>query len=1081
MVRKLIGNKVGVSGIYEPDDNVSLVNNLNDLTRYVYDEKTTPIIPGNVFAVTDLYISPDETKIYTIDSTTDSIVQNSLSNGYISADYNNLKSFLVSSQESSPTGVFIGAAGTAMYIVGSGSDAIFQYTLGTAYDLSTASYSGISFSVNARETAPTDIDFSDDGTKVYIIGQSAAGAGVTVGAEYVHQFNLGTPWTINTASYSSSFYVTTQTSTLPSGVVVGNGGTSMYVNNPNTVYEYTLATPWEVNTASYTNKSFTNGQESGTTSIYFHTDGTKFYIVGTGSDAIFQYSLGTPWDISTASYDTEFFYVGTQDTTPSGLYLSPDGTNVYMVGTSILRVNQYPLTTPWDIKTVNITPSLFIGLLESFPSSLYLKPDGTSVYILGSTGDRISEIPLNTPWDIRTAGIGSIGTYPVVGQDTAPQGVYIGAAGTAMYMVGSTSDAIYQYTLGTAYDLNTASYSGISSNISARETAPADIDFSDDGTKIYIIGQTATGAGVVATGEYVHQFDLSSAWNVGTAGYSTSFYVTAQTGASPTGVVVGNGGTSMYVNNASVVYEYTLATPWEVNTASYTNKSFSVGGQEGNTQSIYFHTDGTKFYIVGSGGDAIFQYSLGTPWDISTASYDNKTLYVGAHETVPTGLYLSPDGTSVYMVGSGFDRVVRYPLSTAWDISTWVASFSISSQETNPTALYFKSDGTKVYILGQSNDTIFQYSLSTPWDLTTTSYDSKSFNISQFELVPTGLHFSNDGSKVYVVGSTNDRVHVFRLTTPWDISTAINPYNIKSFSVNAQDTGPQGVFIGAAGTAMYMVGSSSDTIYQYTLGTAYDVSAASYSGISFSISARETVPTDIDFSDDGTKVYIIGQNATGAGVTAGAEYVHQFNLGTPWTINTASYSSSFYVTTQTGVGPTGLVVGNGGTSMYVNNASTVFEYTLATPWEVNTASYTNKSFVVSGQESGTASIYFHTDGTKFYIVGSGNDTIYQYSLGTPWDISTASYDNKSLIIQPQEVTPTGLYLSPDGTSVYVVGSSSDRVFSYDLDLPWEVASYNKSLNVVGQETNPQGVQLNDDLSELYIVGSTRLNSYHFVP
>jgi sugar lactone lactonase YvrE len=466
MVRKLIGNRVGVSGIYEPDDNVSLVNNLNDLTRYVYDEKTTPIIPGNVLAVTDLYISPDETKIYTIDSTTDSIVQNSLSNGYISADYNNLKSFLVSSQDSVPQGVFIGAAGTAMYMVGSSNDTIYQYTLGTAYDLSTASYSGISFSVAVRETIPTDIDFSDDGTKVYIIGQSAAGAGVTVGAEYVHQFNLGTPWTINTASYSSSFYVTTQTGTGPTGVVVGNGGTSMYVNNAFAVYQYTLATPWEVNTASYANKSFTvSGQEGNTQSIYFHTDGTKFYIVGSNNDTIYQYSLGTPWDISTASYDTEFFYVGTQDTSPSGLYLSPDGTNVYMVGQSIFRVNQYPLTTPWDLKTINITPSLFIGLLESGPSSLYLKPDGTSVYILGSTGDRISEIPLNTPWDIRTAGIGSIGTYPVVGQETNPQGVFIGSAGTAMYVVGTTNDTIYQYTLGTAYDLSTASYSGISSNI----------------------------------------------------------------------------------------------------------------------------------------------------------------------------------------------------------------------------------------------------------------------------------------------------------------------------------------------------------------------------------------------------------------------------------------------------------------------------------------------------------------------------------------------------------------------------------------------------------------------------------------
>jgi sugar lactone lactonase YvrE len=383
MVRKLIGNANQISGIYELDDSASLSNKLDNLSRYVYDNKSTPLIPGNIGNITDLYISPDETKLYVIDSSADTIYQNSLSDGYIFSDYNNLKSFLLSGQDGSPQGVYIGAAGTAMYIVGNTNDTIYQYTLSTAYDVSTISYSGISSLISARETNPTDITFSDDGTKVYVVGQTAAGAGLISLGEYVHQFNLTTAWNVGTAGYSTSFYVNPQTSTAPNGLTIGAGGTAMYVNNSSNVYQYTLGTAWEVNTSSYTSKTFViSTQDAGPQSIYFKDNGTKMYMLGSINDAIYQYSLSTPWDISTTSSDTKLFNVGGQETNANGLYFKPDGKTVYIVGSTGDAVVSYDLDIPWEISS--FSKSLNVATQEVGSTGVRLTEDLSKLYIVGS-------------------------------------------------------------------------------------------------------------------------------------------------------------------------------------------------------------------------------------------------------------------------------------------------------------------------------------------------------------------------------------------------------------------------------------------------------------------------------------------------------------------------------------------------------------------------------------------------------------------------------------------------------------------------------------------------------------------------
>tara|TARA_R110000787_G_scaffold53701_2_gene125529 strand:- start:238 stop:1494 length:1257 start_codon:yes stop_codon:yes gene_type:complete len=252
-------------------------------------------------------------------------------------------------------------------------------------------------------------------------------------------------------------------------------------------------------------------------------------------------------------------------------------------------------------------------------------------------------------------------------------------------------------------------------------------------------------------------------------------------------------------------------------TASYDSVSLTVSGQDAQMEGIVFSTDGTKMYTCGRQNDRVYQYSLSTAWDLSTASYDSVFLSVGAQDPNPHAIAFKSDGTKMYMIGTQYNDVFQYSLSTAWDLST--ASYDsvafAQAQDTSTLGMTFKSDGTKMYILGGSNDSVFQYSLSTAWDMSTASYDSISFSVASEETNPQSIIFNSTGTKMFIVGTINDSVFQYSLSTAWDLSTAI--YDSISFSVAAQNNVPLSVKFNSDGTKMYVLGSAgSDTIYQYS-------------------------------------------------------------------------------------------------------------------------------------------------------------------------------------------------------------------------------------------------------------------------
>jgi len=254
---------------------------------------------------------------------------------------------------------------------------------------------------------------------------------------------------------------------------------------------------------------------------------------------------------------------------------------------------------------------------------------------------------------------------------------------------------------------------------------------------------------------------------------------------------------------------------------SYDSKSFAVTSQDAFARAIVFKPDGTKMYVMG-GLPNVYQYTLSTAWDISTTSYDSVSLNVSADITEPYGMQFKPDGTKMYLLDAnpGGERVRQYALSTAWDLSTATfesKTLTISAQVLTPYSIAFSADGTVMIAVDQDDDTIHQYTLSTAWDISTGSYASKTLVTTSAETNPRAVEFNDDGTRLFVGGSGTQVVAQYSLSTPYDISTA----TYDSLSYNPAELAQIiDIAFGDNGKKMYLLEEPfNETIFQYSVAS----------------------------------------------------------------------------------------------------------------------------------------------------------------------------------------------------------------------------------------------------------------------
>ena len=241
--------------------------------------------------------------------------------------------------------------GTKMFVVGDNSNAIREYHLTTGFDISTASYDSL-FSVNSQDTNPRGLAFNNDGTKMFVAGWSN---------QRVFEYHLTTGFDISTASYDSNLSISSNASG-SKGLAFNSDGTKMFVNCDNSsdeVVEYTLSTGFDVSTASYDSSFVTQSQDTSPQGLAFSNDGKKMFVAGDTGDDINEYTLSTGFDVSTASF-VGSFDVSSQGTTPTGITFNNDGTKMFITDQSgtpgTHSVDEYTLTTGFEL--INTAPTL---------------------------------------------------------------------------------------------------------------------------------------------------------------------------------------------------------------------------------------------------------------------------------------------------------------------------------------------------------------------------------------------------------------------------------------------------------------------------------------------------------------------------------------------------------------------------------------------------------------------------------------------------------------------------------------------------------------------------------------------------
>jgi len=199
--------------------------------------------------------------------------------------------------------------------------------------------------------------------------------------------------------------------------------------------------------------------------------------------------------------------------------------------------------------------------------------------------------------------------------------------------------------------------------------------------------------------------------------------------------------------NTDTLYRFDLTTPYDVSTCSFVSEvaidtdELQNGSNVGDrasavqhyVQGIEINPDGTKLFLSfnddslnsGSFTDSIKEYTLSTPYDLSTISFTKNavSLETSANNN-PDAIAFGLNGKRIFATDHFTQTVTQFTLSTAYDISTATKDGSINIQDLDPSsqdqtrALAFSKDGLKMFVSDDNNtEEIFEFDLACPFNI----------------------------------------------------------------------------------------------------------------------------------------------------------------------------------------------------------------------------------------------------------------------------------------------------------------------------------------------------------------------------
>ena len=645
-----------------------------------------------------------------------------------------------------------------------------------------------------------------------------------------------------------------------------------------------IASTFDISTASHdgiSERLSVRGKDASPRGVAFSNDGAKMFVVGYTGANIHEYALSTPFDVTPAAH-VYAFNVSSQDASPTGMAFSNDGAKMFVVGDFENAIYEYTLTTPFDVSTATSIDSFDVSGQDGFPTSMAFSNDGLKMFVVGSDADAIYEYTLPTPFNFTSAA--HTYSFSVLGQESSPRGMAFSNDGAKMFVIGDIGNDINKYTLRTPFDLSTATSTNVAFSVLHQESSPTGMAFSNDGTKMFVVG---------SSGAAINRYTLSSTHPIRITESAPPTFVSSGLDLT-TGALTITFSETIDATNVDAAKIHiresgnytgggiTLAAGYPGTKTDASTISFTLTEQHRDTVA---ELDAPELTIDPGAVQDIFGNLIVGTFDVSTATHVHSFL-VSDQDAAPTGMAFSNNGTKMFVVGDFEDDIYEYTLTAPFNVAnaTFVDSFDVSEQDENPTGMAFSNDGLKMFVVGYQKNNINEYTLDTPFNVSTVTTPVHSFNVTRQGTNPQGMAFSNDGLKMFVVddGSQKNDISVYSLTAPFNVTTA--SFADVVFHILTEETAPRGMAFSNDGTKMFVVGDVGNDISEYTLTAPFNVTTASYDGDDeiFPVLAQDKQPTGMAFSNDGAKMFVVGWD--GDGDTGDDDAVNEYTLSSVYPI-----------------------------------------------------------------------------------------------------------------------------------------------------------------------------------------------------
>ncbi len=528
----------------------------------------------------------------------------------------------------------------------------------------------------------------------------------------------------------------------------------------------------------------------------------------------------------------------------------------------------------------------------------------------------------------------------------------------------------------------------------------------------------------------------------------------------PLGIAISSDGLHFFMAgfNSEAVFSYRLSIPFDLQSARF-DASLDVSAEDDDPRSIVLAADGTRLYMAGNTADTIFAYRLAVPWDLNTAVVDSgNELDVSGQDSFIGGVALSLDGTKIFVAGDTNNKVFSFTMTAPFDLTTATHDaaddLDVGGEDTGPKDLALIADGTRLIMLGQANSKAYFYTLGTANDLGTATYEGASnfLDVTGEDGSPRGVSVSPDGTKLYVAGVATDTAYAYTIGVASNYlgiaahdlhnhgATVKTQYGrALSLLVTGQETNSTGVSISSDGLHAYIVGLANQTVFAFTMTTAFDLSTATYDGAAsdLDVSGEDTAPQGLAISDDGAVLFVLG----GTNKT-----VFAYDLGTPFDLSTAVYNATDdLIVNGEDTAPLGITISSTGLRLYMVGFTNgkVYQYDLGSANDLSTAVYSaTDDLTVSGQDGTPRDVVISSDGLHLYVVGDANDKVYAYTFGVAYDGSSLTYDGAGfdLDVSGEETIPTGISISDDGLHLFIIGAAANRIFAYSMTPAFDLSS-----------------------------------------